>query len=283
MHAPNGDYAPTCLLSRENLDVMLQVPKWAGVQGTVIWGGGSDQSSAALCKSFRTYFFETLGPAVASAVAGTSPPPPSPAPAPAPHYQPTVIMPPVQGGDPSPFMDHVSGPAFLHIPGTETLLLAVMDFADNVLFTRSTDLGLSWSNATKAMPQCNWVVNGSIHCDWGAQQLACTAHNQSRHNMISREVSERSDCMCLDDAKSATVFLAVGNSTGGLGKGHGCDDGDGNEENGAWILKSTDAGASWGEAVKVAPPASPTHCMNPVMGNGAVYKPAFIHTLCAHF
>ena len=40
-HSPNGDYAPTCLLSRENLDVMLQVPKWAGVQGTVIWGGGA--------------------------------------------------------------------------------------------------------------------------------------------------------------------------------------------------------------------------------------------------
>ena len=71
--------------------------------------------------------------------------------------------------------------------------------------------GVSWSNATKVMPQCNWVVNGSIHCDWGAQQLAY-------------------------DAKSGTVFLAVGNSTGGLGKGHGCDDGDGNEENGVSII-----------------------------------------------
>eukprot|EP01052_Picozoa_sp_SAG31_P017634 SAG31_NODE_1215_length_9335_cov_5.846470_8_plen_53_part_00 len=44
------------------------------------------------------------------------------------------------------------------------------------------------------MPQCHWVVNGSVHCDWGAQQLAY-------------------------DEKTKTVFLAVGNSTGGLGKG----------------------------------------------------------------
>ena len=112
---------------------VLRVPRSAGVQGTVIWGGGADQSSAALCTSFRTYFFDTLGPAVAAAVAGTAPPAPAPAPAPAPHYQPKEIMPPVQGGDPSPIMDRVSGPAFLHIPGTETLLLAVMDFADNVV------------------------------------------------------------------------------------------------------------------------------------------------------
>eukprot|EP01051_Picozoa_sp_SAG22_P028275 SAG22_NODE_9896_length_564_cov_1.193548_1_plen_128_part_00 len=41
------------------------------------------------------------------------------------------------------------------------------------------------------------------------------------------------------DATSNTVFLAAGNSTGGLGKGHGCDDGDGNEENGSWMRKST--------------------------------------------
>ena len=37
---------------------------------------------------------------------------------------------------------------------------------------------------------------------------------------------------------SGTVFLAVGNSTGGLGKGHGCADGDGNEENGSWLRRS---------------------------------------------
>lgn len=151
-HAPNGDYAPNCLLSRENLDVMLEVPKWAGVKGTVIWGGGADQGTAALCQSFKKYFFETLGPAIASAVTGGTPPPPSPAPAP-PRYQPKVIMPPVQNGDPSPFMDRVSGPAFLHLPGTDVLILATMDYADNVLLTRSADLGQSWSNATKMMPQ----------------------------------------------------------------------------------------------------------------------------------
>ena len=73
--------------------------------------------------------------------------------------------------------------------------------------------GQTWLNATKMMPQCDWRVNGSIHCDWGAQQL-------------------------MYDASSKTVFLAVGNSTGGLGKGHGCDDGDGNEENGSWLRRS---------------------------------------------
>lgn len=100
VHAPNGDYGPNCLLSRENLDVMLQVPKWAGVSGVVIWGGGADQSSAALCKSFKSYFFDTLGPAVASAMAdeGPSPPPAPPQPA----LVPQVIMPPVEGADPTP-------------------------------------------------------------------------------------------------------------------------------------------------------------------------------------
>jgi hypothetical protein len=93
------------------------------------------------------------------------------------------------------------------------------------------------------MPPCHWIVNGSIHCDWGAQQLGY-------------------------DALSDTVFLAVGNSTGGLGQGHGCDDGDGNEENGSWMRQSTDRGSTWGTPVKVAPPASPTHCATPVMGNG---------------
>jgi len=93
------------------------------------------------------------------------------------------------------------------------------------------------------MPPCHWIVNGSIHCDWGAQQLGY-------------------------DALSDTVFLAVGNSTGGLGQGHGCDDGDGNEENGSWMRQSTDRGSTWGTPVKVAPPASPTHCATAVMGNG---------------
>ena len=37
-------------------------------------------------------------------------------------------------------MYRVSGPAFLHIPKTQVLILAVMDFADNVLMTRSTDV-----------------------------------------------------------------------------------------------------------------------------------------------
>eukprot|EP01052_Picozoa_sp_SAG31_P017635 SAG31_NODE_1215_length_9335_cov_5.846470_9_plen_263_part_00 len=102
-HATNGDYAPTCLLSRENLDVMLQVPNSAGVKGTVIWGGGADQGTAELCKSFRTYFFDTLGPAIASALAGSSQPPaPSPPP-----LLPRQILPPVQGGDPGPIMDRV--------------------------------------------------------------------------------------------------------------------------------------------------------------------------------
>jgi hypothetical protein len=103
---------------------MLQVPKSAGVQGAVIWGGGADQATAALCKSFKSYFFETLGPAIASAVLGA---PPSPAPAP-PRYQPRVILPPVQGGDPGPFMDRVSGPAFLHLPGTDVLILATVNY-----------------------------------------------------------------------------------------------------------------------------------------------------------
>lgn len=58
--------------------VLLQVPKWAGVSGTVIWGGGADQSSAALCKSFRAYFFEQLGPAIAAAVDVAPTPNPSP-------------------------------------------------------------------------------------------------------------------------------------------------------------------------------------------------------------
>ena len=89
-------------------------------------------------QSFKSYFFETLGPAIASAVLGAPPSPPSPAP---PRYQPRVIMPPVQGGDPGPFMDRVSGPAFLHLPGTAVLMLATMNFADNVMLTRSTDLG----------------------------------------------------------------------------------------------------------------------------------------------
>ena len=123
---------------------------------------GADQSSAALCTSFRAYFFDTLGPAIAAAVGGGASPSPSPSPSP-PHFHPRVIMPPVQGGDPSPYMERVSGPAFLHLPGTQVLLLATMDFADNVLYTRSTDMGESWSNATKVMPQCNWVVNGSVH------------------------------------------------------------------------------------------------------------------------
>ena len=52
-------------------------------------------------------------------------------------------------------------------------------------------LSNTWSNATKMMPQCEWVVDGSIHCDWGAQQLAY-------------------------DAVKKVVFLAVGNSTGEL-------------------------------------------------------------------
>lgn len=113
-------------------------------------------------------------------------------------------------------------------------------------------LGHSWSTAKKMMPACHWVVNGSIHCDWGAQQLAY-------------------------DASTDTVFFAVGNSTGGLGKGHGCDDGDGNEENGSWIRTSTDKGESWDTPTKVAPPASPTHCATPVMGNGMQIRPGTPH------
>ena len=140
-HSPNGDYAPTCLLTRENLDVMLRVPKEMGAAGVVIWGGGADQSSAALCSSFREYFMSTLGPAIA-AVTGGKAPSPSPPPAPAPpHYTPRLIMPRMSPSEAYyPRMYKVSGPAFLHIPNTTILLLATMDFADNVLFTRSSDL-----------------------------------------------------------------------------------------------------------------------------------------------
>ena len=99
VRSPNGDYAPNCLLSRENLDVMLQVPKRAGANGVVIWGGGADQSSAALCKSFKSYFFETLGPAIASAVGGAPESPPAP---PQSALVPQLIMPPVEAGDPTP-------------------------------------------------------------------------------------------------------------------------------------------------------------------------------------
>ena len=91
-----------------------------------------------------------------------------------------------------------------------------------------------------------------IYSDWGSQQLAY-------------------------DAITDTVFLAVGNSTGGLGKGHGCDDGDGNEENGAWMLRSTDQGLTFSTAKRVAPPASPTHCIGPVMGNGVQIRAGTPH------
>ena len=94
------------------------------------------------------------------------------------------------------------------------------------------------------MPSCHWVVHGSIHCDWGAPQIGF-------------------------DALTDTVFLLVGNSTG-VPAGTGCDQGAGavTEENGAWLRTSTDRGLSWSTATKVAPPASPTHCVAPVMGNG---------------
>ena len=120
---------------------MLRVPKEMGAAGVVIWGGGADQSSAALCSSFREYFMSTLGPAIA-AVTGGKAPSPSPAPAPGPpHYTPRLIMPRMSPSEAYyPRMYKVSGPAFLHIPNTTILLLATMDFADNVLFTRSSDL-----------------------------------------------------------------------------------------------------------------------------------------------
>ena len=97
VRSPDGQYAPNCTLSRENLDVMLQVPKQVGVSGVVIWGAGADQSSAVLCKLFRSYFFETLGPAVASAM--TKSPPPTPA---RPSSLAQLIMPPVEDADPTP-------------------------------------------------------------------------------------------------------------------------------------------------------------------------------------
>ena len=51
---------------------MLRVPKEMGAAGVVIWGGGADQSSAALCSSFLEYFMSTLGPAIAAATGGNA-------------------------------------------------------------------------------------------------------------------------------------------------------------------------------------------------------------------
>jgi len=69
-------------------------------------------------------------------------------------------------------MDKVSTPSFLHIPGTSTLVVVAQDFWNNVQTTRSTDLGKTWANASKPWPHtCDWTVQGSIHCGFGANML----------------------------------------------------------------------------------------------------------------
>ena len=48
---------------------MVAVPRQVGAAGVVIWGGGGDQGTKALCEEFRPYFWNVLGPAVQRALA----------------------------------------------------------------------------------------------------------------------------------------------------------------------------------------------------------------------
>jgi hypothetical protein len=58
------DYIPSCHLSANEIQLMIQVPRAEGASGVVIWGGGADQGNRSLCESFKSYFRDELGPAV---------------------------------------------------------------------------------------------------------------------------------------------------------------------------------------------------------------------------